>query len=732
MKLRIPQSLPVWQVYLPLLVLANLAFFTHSLIGGILTLAFFVFAPGYLLLKSLRPRDTLSPGSLSLSIGLSIALVTMVGLALNTVHYMGLSRPLRVVNIFGVLDALVLLLLFFNRSNKLSPNFKMPHFGIEEKVFITIFSLFPFLAVGGAFRLNNGASNILTMILMGLISITFIVLMLRPKMPRIYPYLLFMTALSILLCLSLRGWNITGHDIHHEFSVFNTTMKIAYWRSITPTRDPYNACLSITLLPTILQKISGIDPVYIFKVVFQVIFAAVIPALYFFMRRFANEKMALLGVFAFITFPTFANDMPFLNRQEIAFCYFILLLYVNFTTYLTNRAKTILTVIFLLSMIFAHYSSSYATIGLLFCTYALYHILSTIFKNKEKIKIPLLRLPVLIMAFLASFVWNAQLTASTNNLSSTVTSAIRGFLSKNPEASSFGKYNLLSQSAPKTPETQFEQIADRKKSDAEFVPAEVMPLTSLGRALSHVVDVAALNIKVHASIAKILQLLVVVGTIILFFQCLRKSHPPRKTYFLAFSMSAIGALVLFTFMPELSIGYDVTRLFQQSMMFLWLPVILCASMLFAWLGKYKLAGVAALLVFMYTNLVGFAPQLTGGYLPQLALNNSGVYYDYFYIHKSDLVGTDWLTNNRTKYLNVFIDSAANLPPRPFSFATGLGSGYPQGYYYQDHTNTTRGVYRAFVTSGFAEYTNPAFVANKDLVYSNGTSEIYYRLGNPPK
>lgn len=722
-----PRMIKLWWVYLPLLIFANIAFLTHNVFGWIFTLVFFLHAPGYLLVRRLLKHNDLSAGTLSLSVGLSLLVITVAGLVLNTLHFLGLEKPMETLNIFIALDVVILTLLALNWSTQLSIR-AIPRFSFEELLFGFLFSLLPLLSIFGAIRLNNGASNILTMIMIAMVGVLYLVLTIRPPLGKIYPYTIFMTALALLFSVSLRGWTITGHDIHHEYNVFTAVINTGYW---TPSRwggDPYNACLSITLLPAMLAKITGIELIYIFKIVFQIAFAAIVPALYFFAKNFTTEKKALIGVFAFMTFPTFINDLPFLNRQEVALGYFILLLFVNFAN-ITYRAKSALTVILLLGIVLSHYSTSYVTIGILLLALILYRILHIIYKNTVKLKLPLLSLPIIIMAFLATFVWNVQLTSSSSNLSSTVTSAAKGIFGEK-ESSSFSRYGLLSNARTVTPAEQLEKKAKKLDLEVVYIPSYTLPLTSLGKVLSNFTDVTKLNTEILAIIAKVIQLLVAIGIVVLALHYRKKSASPKEMYLLSIACSFIFALVLFTLLPQLSVGYDVTRLFQQSLTVLWLPILFACGFIFKWLGKYALAGTTALLIFLYLSLVGFMPQITGGYLPKISLNNSGVYYDYFYTHKSDEIGSGWLAGNRLRYMNVFLDINSASPPLGFPVAIGLLDGRSQGYYYTDYANNTTGQYRTIINGTFAQYTNPAFTDGKSLVYSNSETKIYFKWPDP--
>src|SRR5436305_9008515 len=91
-----------------------------------------------------------------------------------------------------------------------------------EKVLYILPIFFPILAVLGTIVLNNGGSNILTLILLGSVACySFLLVLFRDKIRvNLYPYALFFITVACLLTTSLRSWYITGHDIELEFYVF--------------------------------------------------------------------------------------------------------------------------------------------------------------------------------------------------------------------------------------------------------------------------------------------------------------------------------------------------------------------------------------------------------------------------------------------------------------------------------------------------------------------------------
>jgi len=86
---------------------------------------------------------------------------------------------------------------------------------------------------------------------------------------------------------------------------------------------------------------------------------------YLITRQLVRKQLALACVILFSAFPTFMNDMAFLNRQEIGFVYFGLMVLLILKPTGQKRLREILFVSFGVGMVLAHYSTSYLTIALL-------------------------------------------------------------------------------------------------------------------------------------------------------------------------------------------------------------------------------------------------------------------------------------------------------------------------------------------------------------------------------
>lgn len=720
-------NISLWKLVVPLLGLANIAYFAPTLVSALITLPFFLLVPGYLLLNQFKYGIASRWETVSFSLGLSVLLLMVSGLALNALHGIGVEKPLSTLNIFMMLNALTIGLLWRIRTMPVGLRGYRLLPRLEEGLFIGGLTLLPLLAAGGAIRLNNGGSNVLTMALFAAVPLVFSLLLWRKKQQHLYPYALFMMGLSVLLATSMRGWYIAGHDIRHEFSVFQQAMEHGFWAVTTTSSDPYNACLSITILPTLLAKVSSLSGIYLYKIIFQIIFAAVLLPLYYLFKRIGGAKVALMSGFIILSFPTFLNDMPFLLRQEIAFLFFGLLAAVTFMK-IARTPKLWLTVLLLAGLILSHYSTSYATLGLLFFAWAFYKV----FTRKKPslasaLAYPILSLPLIITAFLFTFMWNAQVTATTSNLSGTLSGTIKDLLSGSTQRAEFVKYSLAPTDM-KSPQEEFRETVGSYAPEATYNPIPKIGITALGDQVSKVANVETINSRLHTVSAQIFQVLLLLGAL-LFFLRSRKAMTKEKLYFFALTFGGIAMLILLTIMPRLSIDYSVIRLFQQTLFVAALPAVLAAQFLCGIFKRYGRYVVVGLLSFLFLNLSGFIPQALGGAPAQLSLNNGGAYYEFFYIHESDRKAVDWLTTYRNETVPVFMDTSTGIPPLDYLVQLGLVDKpgvlrNEEGYLYRNYINVTEDRYRIFLNSEMSSYNDPAPAADRPMLYTNASSEIY--------
>jgi uncharacterized membrane protein len=346
---------------------------------AILSFAFLTTTPGLLIMLMLKIRKIGFWEYLVYTIGLSIVFLIFAGLAVNwTLPWLHITdEPLSLTPLLTSFDVILSIcgLIAYKRNKAISLKIKVPQLDWLNKVFFTFPIVFPLLSILGAITLNNGGPNYLTMFLLFAIAmyVCSVVLLRRRVNDDIFPFSIFCIGLSVLLATSMRGWILSGHDVISEYHVFQLTKSQFHW-SMSNLRDPYNACLSITILPTIFSMFLHVNDYYIYKLVFQII-AAMIPInIFLFLRRFSTSLNAYLASFFFVSQFVFSGDFPFLIRQEIATVFFTLSFVVLFDRNVPQMERELIFIFFAFSMAVSHYSTTYIALGLMFITYLIYFV----------------------------------------------------------------------------------------------------------------------------------------------------------------------------------------------------------------------------------------------------------------------------------------------------------------------------------------------------------------------
>ncbi len=133
----------------------------------------------------------------------------------------------------------------------------------------------------------------------------------------------------------------------------------------------------------------------------------------------------------------------------------------------------------------------------------------------------------------------------------------------------------------------------------------------------------------------------VIGMLALILSRKFNRRVPGEFFYL--SVSAMVMLGLITVLPGLSVEYGVLRVFQEELIVL-APVMVIGSMtLFKFTGEVWSLRIATWICHFLLYLDHWpASAATGGYGAQLSLNNSGTYYDVYYMHPQEVAAVAWL------------------------------------------------------------------------------------------
>jgi uncharacterized membrane protein len=733
----------------------------------------FVF-PTYLICTTRIWKHISGAERVALSVGAVLFALIVGGLGIDVVlPHLGVPRPLALRPVLISIDAMDVGLMVWRI-----------HVGaVESRLLTSLRALNPRewrvltfsavcvpVVVAGANRLNNGSGDAVSMVGLAGIAATFAVLLwwreeIRDSVVSGTTYLL---SLSLLLATSLRGWYVTGHDIQQEYLVFQLTKDHGVW-NIGLFRTAYNACLSITILPTEIWQLVRVDDPYVFKVFFQLLFAMCPVLVYLLARRHWSKQIAILSVVYFAGFPGFFTDMPFLNRQEIAFLFLGLALLASSTRRWTVRQRRTGMVVWGVAVGLSHYSTMYIFVGTLAVAWGAERGVAALnwLRNREpksekssrlswRTSTRTLTAAVVLVAGLIAFGWSGLITRTGSSVVTTAEDAFPPLFHTTGAGHSVdSNYGLFSGGGPTNAQLlaqyQKQTLHDRKVAfqpgtylplpKALATPAHVvgtpsLPVTKFGRLFADVhLPPSVINGIVRGLASKGEQVFIGLGLLTLIFVRRRRRQVGKDIIYLAIgSVVMVGAV---TVLPGLSVSYGVLRTFEQALIVV-APFLVVGSLaVFKFLGRvWSLRAASVLAIVFFVSTIGVMPQLLGGYPAQLNLNNSGVYYNDYYTHPQEVEAVQWLGTQpgtiptgvqAENYTDRYYFSSSN-DINPEQTITDV---YPTlirkpTWVILGFSTVHTGIAAAAISGDLIDYRYPMSVLNqnKDLVYDNGGTLIY--------
>ena len=712
-------------------------------------------------------------GAVLLSIGFGLMTDMLALLGLNEVlPLLGDQRPLSLVPITATIAGVVIVL------GALLPEPAESRFaewrpGPWELLWVGLSGLLVVaLSVAGPVRLNNGFSDDVSEAAMIAVTVLLLVIFLLPRLSAGATELgLFCGGLGLLLLTSLRGWLITGHDIQKEYYYYQLAFGYERWEVHTFS-NAFNACLSITLLPVALSKLTAISGVFVFKAVIPVLFATTPPMIYRSVRNVAPHRIAALSAIFFVMFPTYFTDMPYLGRQEVAFVLLgcAMLLVTDIAPRLRNRRIAFLALMAGLAL--AHYSTTYVVILVLAVSVLVDLILRVVSwprgrrapadsgsraarrRSRETSVLAWWMLPVVAAIAL---LWAGPLTGTAGQLKSTLSIAAQEIAGDDTgqSASSGTSFSIFGGSA----ETDQQRLADYRAATiadsaqarakggllptsmaytaaTPYVAPATVPATSFGRMLNSLgIDVSGINALGRSMVAYVMQLLIVLGLIATWLHR-RKGFEPMRDQ-VSMTIGALAMLAALTLVPQFSVDYSVLRAFQQGIFFFGPFMALGLLWAFDWLKKWSTPAVVAVTAAMTLFLTGALPRFTGDFAAPLSLYNSGQYYDIYYPTTAEYTAANWLerevktsatktqaseiqtdqyTYNRLQTL-LYSDVKSNIFPTVLS---------ANAYTFLGTETVDQGVVTIFYRGDLISYRYPTALLNQayNAVYASDGVEIY--------
>jgi uncharacterized membrane protein len=303
-------------------------------------------------------------------VGISIALLMLSGLLLNAVSLAyGLSQPLSLMPLLTMTSAVVLVLcaLAYVKDKAFSD----PHF-IDTGSLLSPPALFlylvPFLSVFGTYAFNFYNSNALLIFLLLIIGLIILLVGFGRLIPtNLYPLTIFVTSVSLLFHTSLISQYIVGTDIQVEYSIAQAIIASGFWNSNVFYSG--NSMLSLTIFPPVLSIISGMNLVWIFKVIYPLLFSLVPLGLFRAYQKQTNDRIAALSCLFLMVIVTFYVDMVMLAKQQLAELFLVVFILVMLNSDLDRRVKSGLLMLSVFSIAVSHYAVAYLFMFLLACAW---------------------------------------------------------------------------------------------------------------------------------------------------------------------------------------------------------------------------------------------------------------------------------------------------------------------------------------------------------------------------
>jgi uncharacterized membrane protein len=342
--------------------------FNIPIIREVIGFVYLTFIPGLLVVRLLKLNEEFAIWEILLfSVGISIAFAMVVGLFINQLFSMFcISQPLSLIPLIIIFNIFILVIGIFvyikKESHTLCDNNSTRFF-----LHMLPLAFLPFLSFAGVFWVNVEGNNVLLLFMILAIALLFVISIFSKSMitSELYPFAILMMAIALLFHSSLISDYIAsfGSDVPVEYFVFKATKNNAYWNS-APAQywglefGRINAMLSVTVLPTIYSIFLNMDPVWVFKVIFSLLFCFVPLGLYQMWQKYIDKKYAFISAFLFVAQETFYTEMLGLNRQIIAELFFVLLLFVILDKRMKQFSKIICFLIFSFGLVTSHYGIS--------------------------------------------------------------------------------------------------------------------------------------------------------------------------------------------------------------------------------------------------------------------------------------------------------------------------------------------------------------------------------------
>ena len=339
---------------------------------------YLMFVPGLVILRLFRFKSLTTSEKTLFVVCLNVAFLMLIGLVVNMMGpSMGFSNPLSTDTLVFALSLVMLPLSFVGGSDVA--------FRIEMRsrslFFVVLSVLLLILGFIGIMALNYYGTNFFLLLVLGLIAATVCAAFLKKGLIPAYavPLLLLVFSAVLLFFVSNDTAIYTGFltgkgDQWIEFYAFKSTSDISQWVSTatsspsTPSLFPTYSMLSVTILPTIFERITGLTGTWVFKLLYPALVCFMGIGTYALYRTQTSSKVAFLATFFFLAVSVgkgWGSD-----KQLVAQLFFAALFFLLLKKGMPRLKRNVLFLIFSFGLVVSHYSLSYLFMIILVAAWA--------------------------------------------------------------------------------------------------------------------------------------------------------------------------------------------------------------------------------------------------------------------------------------------------------------------------------------------------------------------------
>ncbi|MGB9112912.1 MAG: hypothetical protein WCF24_09330, partial [Acidimicrobiales bacterium] len=700
--------------------------------------------PGQFLLQALRIPASAVRRCVTYLPAASVAVLVIAGLAVDLLGpALGLHAPLHRWPLLTGLNVTLVVLGVVGATSGNDHRLK-PSDLVEQARWLWPM-LVPVLALVAADRLNAGKGNALAIgVLVALVVIVPVFALLADRTyTQHLRVVIYGAGLAAMLLTSMRSSYVVGYDISSEYYDFHQIVTSGIWHF--GHLAPYQAMMSVTVLPAGMHALISGQDVWIFKLIYPALFAFFPVAVFDLARRFLSRRAAFIAAGIVIVQSYFFQQQPEIARQELALVVFAALVCACLDSSLRRRRHLVLVGVLAATLVVCHYSTTYVAIALFLVGAVLVWLTSR--RRPSTIRARPLFLALAVMVVVA-FVWYVPLTNSTSNITYAVQSFTKNGVvllpGRQKGESIIGAYFNGVRRQPASPATYQREVAALYSKSEPFLrpllaarqPRYDLRSSEPAELPTRIPGLAAPVGTFQLLIQQLINALGVVGCAVLALRR-RAGMLPRAVGFLG--LAALAVLAASRLSGTLAADYNSSRLFLQCLF----VVAVADAALFEVVTKTALlrrarplllCSFGAALGLSFAISSGLADAVDGGG-PAFVLYNKGEDFDRLYTTPSEQATATWLAANAPANRVVYADNYASLQLREF---TGMERAVftavtpltidQHAWVYASRTNIVLGRTWGGTSSGELDLAFPTAFLNRyfDAVYSTGTTAVYHR------